>query len=571
MINVTKNEFMNKIKSDFRNLLYVVWRDLGLSEPTNRQYEIADYLQSESSKRRIIEAYRGFGKTWITSVYIIWKLLRNPQEKILVVSASGRHAASITTFVQRLIIELPYLQHLVPPAYMRWSTLAFDVNGKKPDPAPSVKSSGITSQITGDRASVIILDDVETANTAETEVSRDKLFDILNEMEHIIVPEGSITYLGTPHHLDSIYSEQKLLSRGYTAYILPARYPKLDSLAHYKTYLSPKLVKELQDNPELQWKPTDPQRFPEEVLRQKELAVGHSEFMMQYMLDLTSTDDLKYPLRLSDLIVFETDSRKAPVTIRHTSSDGDEEFKLDYTVSTPRGYESLYGPSRVDKEWLEYQGIIMAIDPAGRGADQTAYCIIGQLHGKLYVLDLGGYDGGYDDDVLLDLAKKAKEYNVNQIVIEDNFGDGMFTKIFTPILLKFHQCELESVKQTKQKELRLINTLEPVLNQHRLIVESEVIKREYNLLQSNSKYSLLYQLSYLSGEKGALAHDDKLDALAIGVQAWQEALGLDEHTLYEMYKQEQLEESLDTFYEALGKPKEEADLRYNFLETKGNF
>jgi len=179
MINVTKNEFMNKIKSDFRNLLFAVWRDLGLSEPTNRQYEIADYLQSESSKRRIIEAYRGFGKTWITSVYIIWKLLRNPQEKILVVSASGRHAASITTFVQRLIIELPYLQHLVPPAYMRWSTLAFDVNGKKPDPAPSVKSSGITSQTTGDRATLIILDDGETANTAETEVSRDKLFDIL--------------------------------------------------------------------------------------------------------------------------------------------------------------------------------------------------------------------------------------------------------------------------------------------------------------------------------------------------------------------------------------------------------
>ena len=213
----------------------------------------------------------------------------------------------------------------------------------------------------------------------------------------------------------------------------------------------------------------------------------------------------------------------------------------------------------------------MVIDPAGHGADQTAYSIIGQLHGKLYVLDLGGYDGGYDDDVLIDLAKKAKEYQVNKIVIEDNFGDGMFTKIFTPILLKFHQCELESVKQSKQKELRLINTLEPVLNQHRLIVESEVINREYNLLQSNSKYSLLYQLSYLSREKGALAHDDKLDALAIGVQAWQEALGLDEKAMYEMYKQEQLEESLDTFYEALGKPKEETDLRYNFLETKVNF
>ena len=570
-----EQDFMRGIKSDFRNFLYVVWRALNLPAPSQRQYEVADFLQDQSNKRRIIEAYRGFGKSWITSAYTIWKLLNNRDEKIMVLSASGSRATSFTTFVQRLILEIPYLQHLVPPAHMRWSTRAFDVNGTRPAHAPSVKSSGITSQITGSRATEIILDDVETINTVETEVARAKLYQTLSEMEHILVPEGIITYLGTPHHTDSIYGKSKLLSRGYKAYIVPARYPKIDSLSVYNGFLSPQIAEELDKDPSLEWKPTDPERFSEETLKIKELGGGKSDFMMQYMLNTLLSDDLKYPLKLSDLIVFDTDTIKAPATIRHSSK---EEDKLDYPGVGINGRDSFYKPSRVDSEWLEYQGIYMAIDPSGRGKDQTTYAIVGQLYGKLYGLDIGGYDGGYNDDTLIDLARKAKQYNVNKIIIESNFGDGLFTELFKPVLLKFHRCGLEEVRQSKQKEQRIISTLEPVMNQHRLIIDSDIIEREYKLLHDPNvmHYSLLYQLTHLTEEKDSIKHDDKVDVLAIAVQSWQEALGLDEEKMLQLYKEEQFEKQLEGFYETTNgyiidtsknkSNKHKEDLRYNFLK-----
>ena len=74
--------------SDFRNFLFVVWRHLNLPEPTPIQYDIAEYLQSDT-KRSVIEAFRGVGKSYITSAYCCHTLLLDPQKKILVVTHDG--------------------------------------------------------------------------------------------------------------------------------------------------------------------------------------------------------------------------------------------------------------------------------------------------------------------------------------------------------------------------------------------------------------------------------------------------------------------------------------------------
>ena len=534
------------LKKDFRNFLYVIWKYLGLPSPSKRQYEVAEFLQDTTYKRRIIMAYRGFGKSWITSAYVLWKLFRNPDEKILVLSATGTRAKEFTTFAQRLILDIPILKHLVPPPYMRWSSISFDVRGARPSHAPSVKATGVFSQITGSRASEIILDDVETIDNVETELMRAKLMNVLGEMENIVIPEGTITFLGTPHSLDSIYGKSKLLARGYKAYIWPARYPMLEDLDYYGDRLAPAIRKELEMNPGLQWQPTDPDRFDEDILKTKELGAGRSNFMMQFMLNTSLSDELKYPLKVRDLIVFDTDPLKAPGMVRHTN---DHAYRFDLPGVGISGKDYFYKPIRVDKEWIPYQGVYMSIDPSGRGKDQTAYAVIGMLNGKLYILDLGGFDGGYDEHTLTQLSLKAKEFNVNKIIIESNFGDGLFTELFKPILLKVHKTEIEEVRQHTQKEKRLISTLEPVMNQHRLIIDSEIVKREFVLYQDEKTkpYSLIYQMTHLTDEKDCLSHDDKIDALAIGVQAWQEALGLDEESMLRRFKEERLEQLLENF------------------------
>lgn len=144
------------------------------------------------------------------------------------------------------------------------------------------------------------------------------------------------------------------------------------------------------------------------------------------------------------------------------------------------------------------------------------------LNGYIYLMETGGFRGGYEDATLEKLAHKAKEWKVNEVLCEGNFGDGMFLKIFSPVLQRVHRCALTETKSTGQKEVRIADVLEPVMGAHRLIVMESAIQKDYQSARNidgvhDIKYSMFYQLTRLTRERGALAHDDRLDALAIGV------------------------------------------------------
>ena len=71
---------------------------------------MAEYVQS-GPKRSIIQAFRGVGKSYITSAFVCHQLLLNPELKFLVVSASKARADDFSTFTLRLIAEIPILRH----------------------------------------------------------------------------------------------------------------------------------------------------------------------------------------------------------------------------------------------------------------------------------------------------------------------------------------------------------------------------------------------------------------------------------------------------------------------------
>jgi hypothetical protein len=135
--------------------------------------------------------------------------------------------------------------------------------------------------------------------------------------------------------------------------------------------------------------------------------------------------------------------------------------------------------------------------------------------------------------------------------ITPNIKDGMFTKLFQPVLNRIYPCAIEEVKHSKQKELRIIDTLEPVLNQHKLIVDPAVIKED---LKVEPQYQLFYQLTRLTKERGSLAHDDRLDALAMAVAYWVECMAQDVDDAIQRQKEELLQAELDKFADhVLGK------------------
>ena len=361
-----------EVLDDFRKFLYVVWTHLRLPAPTPIQYAIAWYLQ-HGGKRKVIEGFRGVGKSWITSAYVCWLLLRNPQEKILVVSASKGRSDDFSTFTLRLIKEIPYLNHLIPRADQRESKIAFDVAPSMAAHAASVKSSGIFGQITGSRATHIIADDVEVAQNALTETLREKLLNAVAEFEAILVPEGdtSITFLGTPQTYESIYNKMRM--KGYDIRVWPAMYPAMNSEHVLLEMLDPKLLADLKADKSLIGRPTDPQRFSENELTERELSYGRSGFNLQFMLDTSASDMEKFPLKLKDLIVLDIGETRAPTKIQYAS--GPDQLIKDIQsvgLAGDRFYRPLYFDN---KEWTDYEGVIMTIDPSGRGLFQMCLAV----------------------------------------------------------------------------------------------------------------------------------------------------------------------------------------------------
>lgn len=528
----------------------LVWQTIGLPQTTPIQVDIAKTLQHPPNDRFILMGFRGVAKSFITCAYVVWCLWKNPQLKIMVVSANKERADANATFIKKIINELPFLEHLKAREGQRDTQNLFDVGPSKPDHSPSVKSVGIKGQLTGSRADIIVSDDVEVPSNSFTQVLRDQLFELVKEFDAVIKPNGTIIYLGTPQNEMSLYNE--LQERGYTAIIYPARYPYDETQrANYGTRLAKFIANKYDSDPEkYAGKPTDPLRFNEEDLQKRELSYRRAGFLLQFMLDTSLSDADKYPLRLRDLIVGTFSTDEAPMKLTWMPDPARKVSLQEIPKVMGLKGDAYYLCHTASPEMEKYTYKMMCVDPSGRGRDETGYCVLYYLNGYIYVMEAGGLIGGYSDVVLNKLANTAKKWKVNEVVIEGNFGDGMYLKLFEPVLRKvYKECSTKEVKSTGQKEVRIIDTLEPVLGNHKMIVTPECINRDIDSVpEGDYKYALFYQMTRITSDRGSLAHDDRLDALAIGVKYLVDFMGIDADEGINEVTSEWLEESLEAFH-----------------------
>ena len=515
-----------ELHKDFRIFLTAIWTHLNLPVPTRAQLCIAEYLQ-HGPKRLQIQAFRGVGKSWITAAFVLWTLFNDPNEKIMVVSASKDRADSFSIFCQRLILEVPWLSHLKPKNDdQRWSRISFDVGPAAPHQAPSVKSVGITGQLTGSRADLMVLDDVEVPNNSMTELQREKLLQLVTECESILTPkrQSRIMFLGTPQTTFTVYN--KLRERSYRPFVWPARYPR--KIAMYDGLLAPQLVEDLDKADDLTWKPTDT-RFREDDLLERESSMGRSNFMLQFMLDTSLSDAEKFPLKFADLIVNSVNPTHAPENIIWCS-DPDNIVKDLRCVGLPGYY--YYRPMAIQGEWLEYAETICSVDPSGRGADETVATFLSQLNGLIYVHEMYASKDGYSDKTLLQILRRCRKYDASTLLIESNFGDGIVSELFRKHCQTTKtNINIEETRANVRKEDRIIDSLEPVFNQHRLVIDPKVIEWDYasnanEATENRFQYMLGYQISRMCREKGAVRHDDRIDSLAQGVKWFTDALAI---------------------------------------------
>lgn len=529
-------------RKNFWAFLYIVWKSISLPPPTPIQVDIAHYLQHPPSDRIIIEGFRGVAKSFITCAFVVWCLWNNRQLKCEIVSASGDRADANARFIKQIIHTIPFLADMRASKEQLDTQNIFDVGGAIPDISPSVKSIGITGQITGTRADLLIADDVEVPKNSATQTQREKLSEAVKEFDAILKPNGRIIYLGTPQTESSLYNV--LGDRGYITRIWPVVYPALHQVEdHYGENLAPFIWNKLKADPSLEGKPTDPLRFNEEEIFKRSLSYGKAGFALQFMLNTRLSDAEKYPLKVSDLIVTDLDMYET--SVKWSWAKSRETLLKDIPCTAMKG-DYFYGELSRSPDTLPYDVTVMAIDPSGRGADETAYVVLKYLNGYLFLMDVGGYSEGYSDLTLTQLATRARFWDVDLVLVEANFGDGMFTKVMTPIFNKIHPCGIEEVKSTGQKEARIIDTLEPVMMRHKLIVNRPIIEADYKVYtEKKYEYSLVYQMTRLCRERNALPHDDRLDALALGVAHFVEMMDVsDEDKIMEL-TEEQLEHWLE--------------------------
>jgi len=537
-------ELVQAAYPSFIPFLEDVMSELGFGT-TDLQKDIAEFLV-HGPHYLMIQAQRGQAKTTITAAFAVWCLIHNPAFRVLVISAGGTQANEISTLIVRIVMAMDELDCLRPDrnAGDRTSVEAFDVHHslKGLDKSPSVACVGITGNLQGKRADLLIADDVESAKNSVTEHMREAL-GLLTLDFPSICSTGRIVYLGTPQSTNSIYNA--LPGRGFTVRIWPGRFPTQKQMDNYGDMLAPYILRRLKADPTLasgggalgdQGKPTDTQlpAGTEEHLRKKEQAQGASYFQLQHMLNTKLADADRYPLRWAKVQVMRLIGKLFPLKV--------VPGLLDHQVAKydilGRSY-ALGVPSEASTDMMALQGIVMYVDPAGGGknGDETAYAIVGFLNGNLYVLDVGGIPGGFEQAGFTTLSHKARDWKVNRILVEKNFGNGAYLHSWLPTLRgEYPQtvgggCAIEEVWESGQKELRIIDVLEPIIARGSLIFSDDICRNEAASLnpyplEKRITYSIFHQLAHITRDKSSLAHDDRLDALAGACRYWTQQLGI---------------------------------------------
>lgn len=538
-----KLELLQAHYKSFNDFLVDAMEYLGFST-TEIQHDIANFLQY-GPHYLMVQAQRSQAKTTITACFAVWSLIHDPRHRALIISAGGTQANEISTLIVRMIQTMEELECMRPDRLNgdRTSVEAFDVHYtlKGVDKSPSVACVGITGNLQGKRADLLIADDVESAKNSMTATMRAQLLHLTLDFTSIC-QAGRIVYLGTPQTMESIYNT--LPSRGFLVRIWPGRYPTPAQVSNYSGHLAPLIARRLVGDPSLgqgggylgdQGKPIDPILLDEEALQKKERDQGPSYFQLQHMLNTRLLDSMRYPLKPDNLIVMRLQGPLYPLAV--TRGFGGSALRPFSSCSFSF---NMSAPHTISDEVSKLQGTMMYVDPAGGGknGDETGYAVTGFLNSNIYLLDCGGLPGGYNSEHMVELAKIAARWEVNTVVIEKNMGYGAFKEVWLPTLRQYHECKVEDDYVTGQKEKRIIATLEPVIARGSLIVNEDIIASDDKQAArqghvNNQVFSLFFQLARLTAERGALVHDDRLDAVEGAVRYWQSLLAQDQQKAIE--------------------------------------
>lgn len=514
------------------------------------QDDIAEFMQSGGDKT-CVQAQRGAAKSTIACLFAVYRVVRDPTTRVLLISASAEKATENATLIKGLIEHWDVLSYLKPDrnAGDRSSVNAFDVHWalKGVNKSPTVRCMGITASLQGYRADLLIPDDVESQQNSMTATERNKLLLLTKEFTSIVADgDGKILYLGTPQTKDSIYNT--LPARGFTTRIWPGRFPNEESIQGYAGCLAPSILERMallgskcQTGKGLDGKRgwvTDPMRFNENDHCEKELDQGPETYDLQFMLSTALSDAARQQLKVMDMLFVNCSTERLPESYTWAAAPQFSVPLLQHVLPSA----STYLPASQSEPAGALQAVTMALDPAGAGGDELAYAVGGAVGSYLHLLAWGGFQGGMVEGNLDKLIEVCKEFNVTSIVLEKNMGHGTAGMLLQNYMFsvdpgtgkkRLPGVGVSEVYSTGQKERRIIDTIRPVLQRHRMVVHQTAVDTDKRDLQGYAMSqrqvrSGFFQLDNITTDRGSLEKDDRIDVMSILVRQLNGFLVIDE-------------------------------------------
>lgn len=257
-------------KNSINFSLFVAWWNRFQNQSTpDIHFDIAQWLQTQYDKdnrQLLLMAFRGCGKSTLVGLYAAWRLMINPNLRILVISADDHLAIRMVRNVRRIIERHPACIDILPDQPDEWACDRFTVNRPGDLRDPSMVAAGITGNITGMRADLLICDDVEVPNTSDSADKRDDLRARLHELSFVCTSSSTTLYIGTPHSFDTIYADTVRND-------IPGHTPFLSG---FHTYRAPVLT----DQGTSRW----PEKFSIQMINDIQSRVGIARFNSQMLL-----------------------------------------------------------------------------------------------------------------------------------------------------------------------------------------------------------------------------------------------------------------------------------------------
>lgn len=457
-----------KIAASFAEFLWIWNTQEGEITPL-LHLTMANWLESrhaDGDRRLLLMAFRSAGKSTVVGMWCAWRLYRCPNTRILVLAADQALATKMVLNVRRVVERHPLCAAIRPRRAEEWAADRFTVRRRGAPRDPSMLARGILANFTGSRAEVIVADDVEVPNTADTAMKRAALRARLQEASFVLVPGGTMLFIGTPHTADSIYLDpDKPVPAG-------AGPPFLADCARLVLPIMDRHGRSL-------W----PERFPPDAINALRRRAGPARFLSQMMLEPMRPDaarlDPSTLIRYSDELVLRAGNGGAELRIGSTR-----------VVSASTFWDPAFGaPGRGDASVL---AALFADDHGGYWLHRIAYLT---------------HDPASDEAAAMQLCRQVAdivmELHLPAVTIESN-GIGKFLPGF--LKQEFNRrrlsCPVLDKPSTRNKDERILAALEPVLAARSLHAHETVFATP--LIQE--------MRDWRAGTRGL--RDDGLDALA---------------------------------------------------------